>query len=187
MDDLNQNNTPLDDESQNIAQNVPVEPAAAPVDELTAARAKADENMAGWTRAIADYANLKREMERTTADLAKYAVGGFLGKLLPVVDSFRKASEHSPVKEGEPLDETRVKQWIDGVKLIRSQLDAVLAGAGVKPIDQSNVPFDPNMHEAMMMQPATPECAAGTVMNVLEPGYLLHEKVIRPAKVVVAE
>jgi len=73
------------------------------------------------------------------------------------------------------------------VTLIRSQLDSVLANAGVKPIGTSGVPFDPSMHEAMMMQPATPEFAAGTVMVVLEPGYLLHEKVIRPAKVVVAE
>lgn len=184
MDDLNQNNSPLEDESQDDAQDVPAQSAP---DELTAARAKADENMAGWMRATADYANLKREMERTTADLAKYAVGGFLGKLLPVVDSFRKASEHSPVKEGEPLDEARVKQWVDGVTLIRSQLDAVLAGAGVAPIDKTGIPFDPNMHEAMMMQPATADFAAGAVISVLEPGYKLHDKVIRPAKVVVAE
>jgi molecular chaperone GrpE len=177
--------TPITDAAEDVAQDVAEKPVAQ--DELTAARAKADENMAGWQRATADYANLKREMERSNSELSKYAVGSFLNKLLPVVDSFRKATEQRPLKDGEPLDETRIKQWADGVTLIRGQLDSVLGSAGVKPIDQIGIPFDPNMHEAMMMKPATPEAAAGTVVAVLEPGYLLHEKVIRPAKVVVAE
>ncbi len=185
MDDLHTNNTPLNDEAEDIDQAAPAEPVQ--IDELAAAKAKADENMAGWMRATADYANLKREMERTTSELSKYAIGGFLSKLLPVVDSFRKAVEQRPLKEGEPLDETRIKQWADGVTLIRSQLDGVLANAGVTPIDKDGVHFDPSMHEAMMMKPAPEGVAAGTVISVLEPGYALYEKVIRPAKVVVAE
>lgn len=157
------------------------------VDELAAARALAEENMAGWKRATADYANLKREMERNTSELAKYAVAGFLGKLLPVLDSFRKATEHRPFGGDAPLDEARVKQWVDGALLIRTQFENVLLSQGVKPIDQAHVPYDPNIHEPMMMRPATNGISPATVIEVLEPGYMLHDKVIRPAKVVVAE
>jgi molecular chaperone GrpE len=167
------------------AAEEPVQAAPEPPSELDAAKALADENKAGWQRAIADYANLKREAEREKADLSKYAVAGFIGKLLPVVDSFRKATEQNPLTE--PLDATRLKQWVDGVGFIRGQFDAVLVSAGVVAIDKDHVPFDPSLHEAMMMQPPTEGVASGTVIKVLEPGYLLHEKVIRAAKVIVTE
>jgi molecular chaperone GrpE len=179
------------DEQQNIPMNDAVPeaseaPATEPLDELSAAKALAAENLAGWKRATADYANLKKEMERSTADLAKYAVAGFIGKLLPVVDSFRKATEQKPIGAGEPLDEQRIGQWIDGIGHIRSQLDNLLAGAGVTAIDKSDVPFDATRHDAMMMQKAD-GVAAGTVIKVLDPGYMVHDRVIRPAKVIVAE
>lgn len=172
----------------------PIEPAAQPEpaqapepqDELALAKAQADENMAGWKRAMADYANLKKDTERVTADLAKYAVAGFVEKLLPIIESFRKAEAARPYKEGEPLDETRVKQWIDGIGHVRSQLESALASAGVAAIDKADVPFDPSEHDAMMMEKRD-GVAAGTVLKVLEPGCRLHDRVIRPAKVVVAE
>ena len=155
-------------------------------EELAKAKALADENMAGWKRAMADYANLKRENERAATELAKYAIAGFVEKLLPVVESFRKAADSRPAKNGEPLDETRVKQWVDGIGHVRSQLESALVSAGVTSIDKDGVPFDPALHDAMMMEKRE-GVAAGTVTKVLEPGCKLHDRVIRPAKVVVAE
>lgn len=162
-------------------------PAAAPPDELAKARALADEYLAGWKRAMADYANLKKETERGQAELAKYAAAGLVGKLLPTVESLRKAADQKPLEDGKPLDETRVKQWIDGIGHVRAQLESALASAGVAAIDQAGVPFDPAMHDAMMMQKAEKDQPSGTVVKVLEPGWKLHDRVIRPAKVVVTE
>lgn len=172
------------DEQQNTTP--PAGPAPQPAPEAPAAddlQKKCDEYLAGWKRAMADYANLKKDMERERADLAKYAVAGFVGKLLPTIESFRKAAEQLPA---EPYDAAKTKQWIDGVGHIRSQLDAAIASAGVAPIDQDGVPFDPNFHDAMMMEKREGS-APGTVLKVLEPGWKLHDRVIRPAKVVVAE
>lgn len=149
-------------------------------------RAKVEENMAGWRRAMADYANLKKDTERVTADLAKYAVAGFMERLLPVAESLRKAADARPIKDGEPIDGPRVKQWIDGIGHVRSQLESALASAGVTAIDAADVPFNPAEHDAMMMEKKD-GVAAGTVLKVLEPGCKLHDRVIRPAKVVVAE
>jgi molecular chaperone GrpE len=81
----------------------------------------------------------------------------------------------------------RVKQWIDGIGHVRGQLESSLASAGVAPIDQTGVPFDPTMHDAMMMQKAEKDQAPGMVAKVLEPGWKLHDRVIRPAKVAVTE
>lgn len=182
MDEQQQN-----PQAQSPSDVLPEQPAPQPQDELAKARAQADEYLAGWKRATADYANMKKEMERGQAELAKYAVAGLVEKLLPTVESLRKASDQRPVKEGEPLDETRVKKWVDGIGHVRAQLESALAAAGVAPIDQAGVPFDPTMHDAMMMQKAEAGQSPGVVAKVLEPGWKLHDRVIRPAKVVVAE
>ncbi|MEY4744366.1 MAG: hypothetical protein RL272_311 [Candidatus Parcubacteria bacterium] len=173
--------------AQSAADAPSQDAAAAQPDELAKAKALSDEYLAGWKRATADYANLRKEMERSQADLAKYAAAGLVGKLLPTIESLRKAADHTPVKEGEPLDDSRVKQWVDGIGHVRSQLESALAAAGVAPIDQAGIPFDPTMHDAMMMQAGAEGQPPGTVAKVLEPGWKLHDRVIRPAKVVVAE
>ncbi|HTM67758.1 MAG TPA: nucleotide exchange factor GrpE [Candidatus Binatia bacterium] len=167
-------------------QNTPApEPAQQPAPETPGEdlQKKCEEYLAGWKRAMADYANLKKDMERERAELSRYAVAGFVEKLLPTVESFRKAAEHLPA---EPYDAAKTKQWIDGVGHIRSQLDAALASAGIAAVDKDGVPFDPNLHDAMMMEKRE-GADPGTVLRVLEPGWRLHDRVIRPAKVVVAE
>jgi len=121
------------------------EPATVPLDELSQARAQALENLSGWKRAMADYANLKKDSERAQREVSAYAIGSFIERLLPVVEGFRQATAHRPVKEGEPLDEKRITQWVDGIGHVRTQLDQVLATAGVTPIVEENVPFDPNL------------------------------------------
>jgi molecular chaperone GrpE len=141
--------------------------------------AKANEYLAGWQRAKADYANLQRDADMRLADLRKYAGAAFVSELLPVIDTFRKAMEKPPEDAG-------AKQWVDGIGHIRSQLESVLAKAGVTNIDATGVPFDPQLHEAMMQQPAE-GVPPGSVVSILEPGYRMHDRVLRPAKVIVAE
>lgn len=162
--------------------------AAGELSESDALKKECADNLAGWQRALADYANLKRETERTQADFAKFASAGVITALLPVIDSFKKAHDAFPVpSNGGTPDAAALMQWADGVGHVKSQFDGVLARAGVKAIDESGVPFDPTLHEAMMMQPATPETPSGTVVKVLEPGYKMHDRVLRPAKVIVSE
>lgn len=142
---------------------------------------KAEEYLAGWQRAQADYANLKKDVERMREDLAKFACAGLIEKLLPVLDNFANAGAHAP----DTKDDT-VMQWYEGITHVQTQFEQVLYGAGLTIIEEDNVPFDPERHEAMMRE-AVDGVEAGIVIEILVPGYALHDKVLRAAKVKVAE
>lgn len=145
---------------------------------LAEAQAKADENLNGWKRAAADYANLKKETEKQKEEIAKYAAAGLVARLLPAVDHFAKAMAQKPGEKDE------AKKWIEGVEHVKREFDTVLAEAGLAPIAETGVPFDPAFHEAMMSERGG---KSGDVLKVLEPGYKMHDRVLRAAKVVVAE
>lgn len=142
---------------------------------------KAEEYLAGWQRAQADYANLKKDVERMHEDLAKFACAGLIEKLLPVLDNFTNAGAHAP----DTKDDT-VMQWYEGISHVQTQFEQVLYGAGLTIIEEDHIPFDPERHEAMMRE-AVDGVEAGTVIEILVPGYALHDKVLRAAKVKVAE
>ncbi|HTM69129.1 MAG TPA: nucleotide exchange factor GrpE [Candidatus Binatia bacterium] len=165
-------------------QNPPAEPAAPETPDAADDLAKkCEEYLAGWKRAMADYANLKKDAERERNELSKYAVAGLIEKLLPTIESLRQATN---VRPEEPYEAARVKQWIDGIGHVRNQLESALAAAGCQPIDKDGIPFDPTQHDAMMMEKRE-GAEPGIVLKVLEPGCKLHDRVIRPAKVIVAE
>jgi molecular chaperone GrpE len=169
-----------------VAQAEPATPESQ--DPLAISKAQADEYLAGWKRAMADYANLKKEAERGQGELAKYASGNMVTELLPVIDSFSKAMAQKPqFGDGVQVDPAKLVQWIDGVGHISDQLANVLSRAGVTAIDKAGIPFDPAVHEAMMNAPADKDHPSGTVTKVLESGYKLHDRVLRAAKVIVAE
>ena len=121
-----------DDLNEAISKdNAPEEPAEAPPesDDIVA---KCAEYKAGWLRATADYANLKKEMEQQRLDMSKYASAGLINELLPTIENLRKAAAHEP----QPADGTEysaeVTQWIEGIKAVRQQLDSALAKSPVK-------------------------------------------------------
>ena len=157
------------------------------VDELSKAKAQCEEYLAGWKRAMADYANLKKDSERAQGEMARYASAGLVMKLLPVLDSFRKAASQAPkFQPDQPPDFSALRNWVDGINAIAGQLDGALKAAGVALVDESGVSFDPSLHEAMMAQKSD-GAKEGTVLKILEPGYKMHDRVLRPAKVIVAE
>lgn len=162
---------------------VPAEAGTSSPVEAPAADDKAAEYLAGWKRAQADYANLKRESEARVADIARHAAGAFVEQMLPIIDGFEKAHAAYP----DESDAAKLAQWAAGIGLIKLQLDTLLARAGVTRIAESGVPFDPSFHEAMLQKPADDAHPTGTVLEVLEPGYRMGERVLRPAKVTVAE
>lgn len=141
----------------------------------------ADEYLAGWQRAKADYTNLLKDMDAMRLELTRYACAGLIKELLPVLDNLKKALEQKP--EGA---EDEAGKWAEGIGHIRSQFVSVLERAGVTAIDETGVAFDPEVHDAMMRE-AKKGARPGTVLKVAEPGYKVHDRVIRAAKVIVAE
>jgi molecular chaperone GrpE len=117
-------------------------------------------------------------VQRDLAEERRHAHAPFARELLPVLDNLQRALEAAR-QQGEtgPL--------VQGVALVQSQLRDVFARFGITPIDALGQPFDPNLHEAVMQVPRD-DVAPGTVVQVLEPGYRLHERVLRPARVAVA-
>lgn len=128
-----------------------------------------------YVRAIADFDNFRKRTEREKADYFRYAVGSVLKDILPVLDNFDRALDHAA--EGD--------EFHKGVSLIYKQLYEVLQKHGMKPIEDVGVTFDPNIHEAVIRE-EDPSVANHTVVAVLQKGYFLHDRLLRPALVKVA-
>ena len=126
-------------------------------------------------RTLADYENYRKRADREKQDYFKYALADSIRDLLPVLDNFDRALEHA--EEGDDFHK--------GVLLIYKQLFDVLQRHGVKPIDESGVHFDPNIHEAVVRE-ENAEVPSHTVVAVLQKGYFLHDRLLRPAMVKVA-
>lgn len=128
-----------------------------------------------YLRTLADFENLRKRTEREKADFFRYALSGILKDVLPVLDNFDRALDHA-----EEADE-----FHKGVALIYKQLFEVLQKHGLKPIDESGVHFDPNVHEAVIRE-EDDSVPSQTVVAVLQKGYFLHDRLLRPALVKVA-
>jgi len=128
-----------------------------------------------YLRTLADFENYRKRMEREKADYFKYAMAGVIKDLLPVLDNFDRALEHA--EEGDDFHK--------GVALIYKQLFDVLRRHGLRLIDEANVRFDPNIHEAVITE-EDPSVPNYTVTTLLQKGYFLHDRLLRPAMVKVA-
>jgi molecular chaperone GrpE len=137
-------------------------------------QSKADRYLANWQRAEADLANVKRRAEQERADLARFANSSLIGKLLPVLDDFRRALEAVPSSE-------RTSGWVEGIHLIERKLENILEQEGVAPIDALGKEFDPRVHEAVMREDG--DGNVDVVVEEFQKGYKLHGRVIRPAMV----
>ncbi|GJM06572.1 MAG: protein GrpE [marine bacterium B5-7] len=129
--------------------------------------------------ALADKKNALDRAERDIAKARKYALDNIAEELLTVIDSLEQGLAV------ELDDSETAKSLHEGLELTLSILLKTLEKYGVKPIDPAGEPFDPNFHEAVSMQPNA-EVDANTVLIVFQKGYLLHDRVIRPARVVVS-
>jgi molecular chaperone GrpE len=141
---------------------------------LAEAQEKAEANLAGWQRAQADFVNYKRRTEREMKESRQYATGALVLDLLPVLDDFERALAAIPEEESQ-------MSWMEGIQAIERKLRATLEAQGVAQIKAVGEPFDPHVHEAVMQAPGE----EGMVVEEVQKGYQLHDRVIRPAKVVV--
>ena len=135
------------------------------------------EYLDGWQRMRADFANARKEEESRRGDMTKFASEGLVEDLLPILDSFSMAFGNK--EAWEKVD----ANWRTGVEYIHAQLLSVLESRGLLEIGIIGEKVDPRNHIATEAIPVDNESKANTVMDVVQKGYRLHSKVIRPAKV----
>jgi molecular chaperone GrpE len=144
--------------------------------QLEEAQAKASENLDGWQRSQAEFINYKNRVQRDReADYASMK-GDILKKVLPVLDDLERALANRPEDSS----------WASGMELIARKFQNILEAEGVKRIEAKGQPFDPNFHEAISSEPSE-DVESGHVIDVVQSGYMLGERVIRPAMVRVAQ
>lgn len=154
--------------------------AAAPEDPIAALKAEVADSQRRVLMAQADLENYRKRARRDAEDGIKYAALPLIRELLPCIDNLQRAieaQEQAEVADGAPM--------LEGVKMVSQQLSSILAQHHCKIIDGSGE-FDPNIHEALLQQPSD-EHPAGTVIQVTQTGYQLHDRVIRPAQVIVSK
>ena len=147
-------------------------------EQLTLAEQKAHENWEKSVRALAELDNVRRRMEREVANAHKYGMEKLISALLPVLDSLEQALQLADKNTDAAMHE--------GLELTMKLFVDVLQKFDVTPLDPMGESFDPQKHEAMSIQevPGTP---ANTVIAVVQKGYQLNERVIRPARVIVSK
>jgi len=157
---------------------------AAPADPLAEATAEVARLKDQLLRALAETENLRRRAQREREDAVKYAATGFAREMLPVADNLGRALAAIPA--GAADHDPALKALQEGVAATERQLLAGFERAGIKRIDPMGERFDSNLHQAMFEVPGTGR-PAGTVVQVLQPGYLLNDRLLRPAMVGVAK
>ncbi len=135
------------------------------------------EHRDNWHRSAADFANYKRRTDEERATLGQFSNALLIGKVLGVLDDFDRALESVPADAHDP--------WVEGVRLTERKLRSVLESEGVTPIEALGQPFDPNLHEAVVHE-ETADHPDNQVIGELQRGYRLHDRVIRPSLVRVA-
>ena len=144
-------------------------------DQLAEAEAKAAEYLDGWQRARAEFANARKRAERQRTEAYSSAAIDFGKRLLPVVDDLGRALESVPPEISE-------NSWFEGLDLVNRKVRSILESMDIKPIEALGQPFDPNYHEALALKEAN-DVESGLVIEELQTGYSLGEKVIRPSLV----
>src|SRR5438105_5571712 len=135
-------------------------------------------------RALAEMENLRRRTEREVVDARLYGIASFARDILAVADNMDRAMGALDAELREKAD-AGVKALLDGVELTERELLKVLEKHGVKKFEPLGEKFDPNLHQAMFELP-DPSRPAGTVAQVIQPGYMIGERVLRPALVAIA-
>jgi molecular chaperone GrpE len=164
------------DEPQIAAEEVTADAGASA--ELEKLRAESEDYQQRLLRTQADFDNFRRRTVKEKEELGKYASAKLITELLPVIDNFERALSSS----GESTD---ANSYIKGVEMIFRQLEGVLKAEGLIPMEAEGQPFNPEFHQAIM-QVESDEHEEGIVVEVVQKGYLLKDKVLRPAMVKVS-
>ena len=170
-------------EEDEIPQADPTQPH--PADVIQALNAENVELKDRLLRALAETENVRRRAERERVDASQYAVTRFARDMLEIADNFARALSHLPQAVRDAAD-PQIRSVIEGVEATERQLLAKLGVHGVKQIDTTDAKFDPNLHQAIAEVPGEGR-PAGSIVNVVQSGYTIADRLLRPAMVTVAK
>jgi molecular chaperone GrpE len=162
-----------------------VQPDAQEADPTEALIAENTELKDRLLRAVAEMENLRKRTEREIADTRSYAIAGFARDMLTATDSLSRALAVLPAETRETADGT-LRSLIDGIEMTEREMQRLLGKHGVKPIEAEGQKFDPHRHQAMFEVP-DPSRPEGTVVQVVQAGFAIGDRVLRPAMVGVAK
>ena len=164
------------------AAETPAEAAVDPIEALTAENGDLRDKL---LRTVAEMENLRKRTQREIDDTRSYAIAGFARDMLTATDSLSRALMVLPAEARENADGT-MKSLIDGIEMTEREMQRLLAKHGVKPIEAEGQKFDPHRHQAMFEVP-DPTRPEGTVVQVVQTGYAIGDRVLRTAMVGVAK
>jgi len=147
--------------------------------QLAEEKNKTNEYLDNWRRTAAEFQNFKRRAEKDKADYGQYANQRLLKRMLDVLDSFDAGFKAIP-------EQFKNEPWVEGMRAVERQMLQILEGEGVKPIEALGKEFDPNFHEAMLYEPS-PGASDGQILDELQRGYMLHDRILRASRVKVAK
>src|SRR5438132_6096354 len=172
--------------ANNNIEDSPAAPSAedaSPEARIAALEAELAEHKDRLLRALAETENVRRRSQREREDASKYAVAGFAKELLSVADNLRRALDSLPAEEAK---DPRTVSLLEGVEATERELLGVFEKNGVRRINPEGERFDHNLHQAIF-EAERPGKPAGMIIEVLQPGYVLHDRLLRPAMVGVAK
>lgn len=164
------------DESMPEEQNQESADREALINQLKEAEMKIIEYKDGWARAQAEFQNYKKRVERDNDLMRSSMKGDIIKKVLPALDDLERAMQNRPADDA----------WANGIELVVRKFQNILDVEGLKRIEAKGMAFDPNFHEAISHEPSD-EVESGHVIDVVQNGYVMGERVIRPALVRVAQ
>ncbi|MCC6227467.1 MAG: nucleotide exchange factor GrpE, partial [Microthrixaceae bacterium] len=146
------------------------------IQQLKEAEAKIVEYKDGWARSQAEFQNFRKRVERDNESFKASTKGDIIKKVLPVLDDLERALQNRPADDA----------WANGLELVARKFQNILDMENVKKIEAKGAAFDPNFHEAISHEPSE-EVESGHVIDVVQNGYVIGERVVRPALVRVAQ
>ena len=176
---MTENNSPSAADMADLNPATPADAGTA----LAAAEAKANDNWNSYVRAVAEFDNYRKRMDRELDNARKYAVERFAQELIGVVDSLEAGISAGAANSGAAGSGAAL---IEGTSATLKQLQRAFDKAGIKLIDPQGQPFDPEWHEAMVAQESK-NTPANTVLSVIQKGYSLNGRLLRPARVIVSK
>lgn len=148
-------------------------------DKIEKLKKEKEEYLEGWQRARANFINYKKKERKRIEETVKYGNEEFLLKLLPIFDNLKRAEAYIP-------EEEREKDWVKGITHIKTQFKKLLKEEGIEEIKTIGEKFDPNVAEAVERVDSE-EYETDIIVEEIQPGYKLKDKILRPAKVKVAK
>lgn len=152
---------------------------------IAALEAELDQAKDQMLRALADADNTRKRAQKERVDTSRYAISAFAKNLLDFADNFRRAIDTLPDELVESDDE-HIKSILSGLEAMDRELFSTFTKHGITKLEPMDEPFDPNFHEVMFETPSKDK-ETGTIVKIIDPGYMLHDRLLRPARVGVAK